>query len=151
MAVMSDSPFAARRLILRLRPRMAVYNSYSQCNFPKSTLNALLKRMRTGWRPVGDAVREVKRTEMVGLLDDVAWRSLKNIDDLTLGGASARDSAVIAGIAIDKSLLLKGEPTQIMGHEERKKLEELAPALLAEIKRRGLTIPAVQTRYSTES
>ena len=43
---------------------------------------------------------------------------------------------IFGGIMTEKVLLLSGQPTQIFGVQEHKKMEELAPALLAEIERR---------------
>ena len=43
---------------------------------------------------------------------------------------------IFGGIMTEKVLLLSGQPTQIVGVQEHKKMEELAPALLAEIERR---------------
>ena len=49
-----------------------------------------------------------------------------------------RDLGVLLGIATEKVLLLEGSPTQIIGQAEQKKLEDLMPALLMEVKRRGV-------------
>lgn len=54
--------------------------------------------------------------------------------------SSGKDLASIFGILIDKSQLLRGEPTQITRLEDVKKLDELGVMLQAEMKRRGKII-----------
>ena len=53
--------------------------------------------------------------------------------------AKFKDIAIAEAILIDKWLLLNDQPTQIIGYEERKKLDELLPALTAELQRRGFS------------
>ena len=62
------------------------------------------------------------------------------MDDKTMAEASARDLGLIAGVLIEKRQLLRGEPTQIISDHERRKIHELMPELVAEAKRRGLTV-----------
>ncbi len=58
-----------------------------------------------------------------------------------MGGAGGRDLAVITGILIEKSQLLKGQATAIVTtNEDRKSMDEMFQALVREGKRRGLTI-----------
>ena len=52
--------------------------------------------------------------------------------------ASFKDITVAEAILVDKWLLLNNEPTQIISHEERRKMDELLPALTAELARRGV-------------
>jgi hypothetical protein len=52
--------------------------------------------------------------------------------------SSLKEVGIYEGIMMDKSLLLKGQPTVIIGNEDRKTLDENMPRLLAEMKRRGL-------------
>ena len=59
-----------------------------------------------------------------------------------------KDVGVFAGIAMDKVLLLSGQPTQIVGQLEQKKMEELLPALLSEVKRRGSRVELTERKAS---
>ena len=60
---------------------------------------------------------------------------------------SLKDLAIFMGITMEKLLLMRGQPTSIVGTDERKTLEELGPALLREIQRRErvkqITVEAV--------
>lgn len=56
--------------------------------------------------------------------------------ELLLADTKLRDVIVSWGILIDKFQLLSGQPTQIIGAQEHKKMDELGNALLAEMTRR---------------
>jgi hypothetical protein len=50
--------------------------------------------------------------------------------------ATLKDMAVFGGITTEKMLLLSGQPTQIYGHTENQKIDELGAALMKELERR---------------
>ena len=52
--------------------------------------------------------------------------------------SSLKEIGIYEGIMMDKSLVLKGQPTVIIGNEDRKAMEEVMPRLLVELKKRGL-------------
>ena len=121
-------------------PFMTIKRAAEECGFPKRTLTALMRRMKTRYGPLNDAIREVKKTELVKILDDKALRCLEYIDDFSMGAASLQNLAVSTGILIDKSQLLQGAPTTITRIEDVKKLDELAEMLNDELQRRGKLI-----------
>lgn len=73
--------------------------------------------------------------------DRVLALLFSKLDDHKLDTASPRD--LISGVSVmtEKRNLLRGEPTQIITHEQRKELDKLTPLLLEEAVRRGLHIP----------
>lgn len=52
--------------------------------------------------------------------------------------SSLKEIGIYEGIMMDKSLVLKGQPTVIIGNEDRKALDEIMPRMLNELKKRGL-------------
>ena len=52
--------------------------------------------------------------------------------------SSLKEIGIYEGIMMDKSLVLKGQPTVIIGNEDRKAMDEVMPRLLVEMKKRGL-------------
>jgi hypothetical protein len=50
--------------------------------------------------------------------------------------ASLKEQSVFGGITTEKILLLSGQPTQIFGHNEHQRMDDLAGALLKEVERR---------------
>lgn len=87
-------------------------------------------------------LRKLGDPEKIARLQDLQLRVLEHITDEDLAEAALRDKAVVLGIAIDKELVLSGRPTQVLGIEERRAIKDLVPGLLAEARRRGLTIEA---------
>ncbi len=55
-----------------------------------------------------------------------------------LGGSTLKEIGIYEGIMLDKSLVLKGQPTVIIGNNERSQIDEALPKLLAELRRRNL-------------
>ena len=92
-----------------------------------------------------DLRREAKFTKES--LEAVITKRLKFIDEwLTperfaskLDEAKFNQIAVYEGVLIDKLLALKGVQTQGFGVQEQRKLDEVLPALMNEMKRRGLS------------
>lgn len=58
----------------------------------------------------------VQKAELAALFDDVAHRSLTSISDEDVHKASLLQKLTSAGIAVDKALLLRGQPTGIDVH-----------------------------------
>lgn len=79
---------------------------------------------------------------------------LNHINEKKVKGATIQQCARAFSDLIQNSRLLKGEATQIISHEDRRKLKELIPAMIKEAKRRGITIdvtPEVAPDTLTES
>lgn len=77
-------------LDMATEPFATIAAATKACGFPESTLKQLLKRMRTRYRPLDDAVRRVKREDMIQLLEDRAMRCIEYADDFAMSGASLR-------------------------------------------------------------
>ncbi len=56
--------------------------------------------------------------------------------------STLKEIGVYEGIMMDKSLVLKGQPTVIIGNADRAEIDNVLPRLLTEIKRRGLITTA---------
>ena len=57
-----------------------------------------------------------------------------------------KDLGVLLGITTEKLLLLEGQPTTIIGQAEQKKMDEVLPALLQEIQRRGAKVDMTERK-----
>jgi ribosome-associated translation inhibitor RaiA len=60
--------------------------------------------------------------------------------------ASLKDISIAEGIAYDKLLTLRGQPTVIFGTQEHKQLDALLPALMDELKRRGTKVELTERK-----
>ena len=135
-----DPVGTAKALDVLTDPFSSLRAAAKECGFPRSTMQQLERRMKARYKPLDEALREVKERELLQLLEDRASRALQYLDDFVMAGASAKDLAITAGVLIDKRQLLLGQPTQILSNTDRKDLEDLMPRLYAEAKRRGITI-----------
>lgn len=78
------------------------------------------------------------------------WLHEGNRLEQMMAETKLRDIGVMLGIATEKVLLLEGQPTSIIGQAESKKLEDLIPALLLEVKRRGIKADVTERKVSLE-
>ena len=72
--------------------------------------------------------------EMAGACENKAALILASIGDTSIKGATLSQKSRAFSDLIQNSRLLKGEATQIISHEDRRKLKELIPAILLEAK-----------------
>lgn len=79
------------------------------------------------------------------LLEKNPQTGLDNLE-LLLRETKLKDIGILLGISTEKVLLMEGAPTSIIGHAEGKKLDELLPALLDEVKRRGAKIELTERK-----
>lgn len=110
-------------------PDASTRNLSAITHLSRDSINRLLAKQR----PVVEALRQVKRDEIMG---GWQWLYLDSLDKLQsdpkITWSDRRNAAVTMGIATEKVLLLAGQPTQIVGHlhEVRAELGPLAARLL---------------------
>lgn len=97
-------------------------------------------------KPIDMAVQTSPK-EFLQRIEAAARGLLDSISPLDLAKAGVRDKAIAIGILMDKRALLRGEPTQILSHEERVRLPDVLKALDAEVRRRGLSVELPKTEY----
>lgn len=90
--------------------------------------------------PLKLAVKETKTSQLLELTADRARRILDSISQEDIDKAGLRDKAVAAAIFIEKRQLLSGEPTHLIGVQDRRELGDLMKAMLLEAQRRGIAI-----------
>ncbi len=121
-------------------PDLSIKHLAEVCGLPSTTTEQLINRLHTDYQPVVEGLRQVSTSSIIAKLEHVTDLVLESLDWNDIKGAPVKDRAILMGIAIEKRQLLRGEPTQILTFEERKKLDELLPAVLREAKRRGMTL-----------
>ena len=55
-----------------------------------------------------------------------------------LAFSSLKDVGIYEGILLDKSLVLTGQPSVIIGNDDRARMDNVMPKILSELRRRGL-------------
>lgn len=125
--------------ITKLRIAMA------EAGLPEKVSETLIHRIRVKYSGVITETRNLKTNEILDMLGKKIHLGMTYLDDKVMSEASARDLMLGLGVMVEKRQLLRGEPTAIVTDLERKKLNELLPALIAESRRRGLTIEGEST------
>ncbi len=107
----------------------------------KQAVQLVIKRLQSRYLPVLKEVEKVSTKSIIKQLDVAIPLALARMgEEKFVNKANYRDLSMGASQMIEKRQLLMGEPTQIMTFEERKTIDELGPALFAELKKRGKTI-----------
>lgn len=122
-------------------PYSSVKDAMIASGLPESTVRALIKRLRVKYHGAVSEIRNLQTAELSDIIGKKIHLLSLYLDDKVASEASARDLAMAMAQLVEKRALLRGEPTQILSHEERKKLHEVLPLAIAEVQRRGLTIP----------
>jgi uncharacterized membrane protein len=104
------------------------------------TAEAIRKRLRDRYPETREAIRKHATKDFIDQLSTLRKRLIDSIDDETIAKASLAQRMVAYGIATDKELLIGGKPTQIISVEQRRKLADLAPALVKEMMKRGVDL-----------
>lgn len=109
-------------------------------NLPEATIKAFVKRVKGIYHPLTSELHRVQSKNLLELIEDRYYRALHYLDDHLLMQGNARDLAYVIKELHTIRSLMRGEPTQIFTAADRKKLDVLLPAFIAESKRRGITI-----------
>lgn len=115
-------------------------DAFVACGLPGKVSDALIRRLRTKYFGAVTELRSLKASEIADMFSQKIDLAARYMDDKTAGEASFRELAFAATAMAEKRQLMRGEPTQIVSDLERKRLNELLPALIAEGRRRGITI-----------
>lgn len=91
-----------------------------------------------------EKIQKLRATDnrlIVEKLEDLIDRIQDSMTDEDIRKAPLSQRMIAMGIAVDKRQLLKGEATTIVGRERTAKINELLPAFMQEMQRRGLALP----------
>jgi hypothetical protein len=117
---------------------------------PRKMAMALGRRVAMNYGPVKEEFKKLDLKALATATQEKAQMILSYIDEAAIVGMNAKDLAMAFGILVDKAQLLGGRPTQIYDFNIRRKLEVLMPELLAEAKRRGITVEGSFSHVATD-
>lgn len=121
-------------------PYVKIQDAFKEAGLPPNVTQAVLKRLRVKYNGAITELKAFKTSELIDAIGKKISLALEYMDDKVMAEANFRDLALATTAMIEKRQLLRGEPTQIISDNERKKLHELLPDLIAEARRRGVTI-----------
>lgn len=77
------------------------------------------------------------------------WMTKEKLEE-KLDKANLNHIGIYEGIMYDKLLALRGQPSNIISVQHQKKMDEVMPALLEEMKRRGLKAELTERKVMVE-
>lgn len=113
----------------------------------KNRVGAIMK----AGAPLARTLRMVSTQGFIDKSGDIMDRILDSMSDEDIAKATLNQRAVTYGILAQNRLLMEGKATVIFGNERRERVDDLAAQLMAEAKRRGVTIDASATEVSDEA
>lgn len=141
---------AAKLLDGATDPFANIAKAIRESGLPTSTGEAFLRRLRARYGKVLQVARDLKTADIIRKLNERIDLALEYMDEKVVAEASFRDLAMGTSALLEKRQLLRGEPTQILSDHERRRLQDLLPALVTEAKRRGITIEGEATLVRSE-
>lgn len=122
-----------------------IQEALREAGFNERLRTSVLRRLKVKYAGAVTELRNLQTSEILEMLGKKIHLAMTYLDDKVMAEASARDIMLGLGVLTEKRQLLRGEPTQIISDNERKQIVELMPALLAEAKRRGVTVEGTVT------
>ena len=117
---------------------------------PTRAAMAFAKRIGSRFGELKTAYKRMSAVEQSEKTMEAANFLLDHIDPISVVGMNAKDLAFGYAALVDKALLLTGRPTAIYDLNVRTRLDKLMPIMLAEAKRRGITIDGTAVVVSEE-
>ncbi len=113
-----------------------------QTNVPRSTIQQWQSGLVSDDVP---KIRQEKKAELSDLFENIARTHLGNAaDESKIDKTSSKDSVLTAGIAVDKMLLLRGQPTSIV-QTQQSKVEHYITITRKVAEKNGATVEEVLT------
>lgn len=109
-----------------------------ECGLNSGQIAALSKRLATSFVPLKRALDSVTNAEMAKLYRAKSYEVLASISESDIAEAGLKEKAIAAAVLTDKSLLLDGQPTQVLSIKELGNLDQLGAMLMAEMRKRGI-------------
>ena len=106
---------------------------------PKRTAAAIRARYREMYPDVLNILEDLSKDSFVRAIQQLRRAALGAITFEKMEKASASQLTWIASVLQDKQALLEGDPTSIVRFEDLRIIGKLAPMLVKEFERRGIT------------
>ena len=142
MVYMHETDFAGKEL------DREVWQSAKMMGVPENLLKTVRRRLDARSTPVKSDVSQMSDKQIIDVMREKLSLAFGYMDDFAFAGATAKDLAIVADSLINNIQLLSGKPTSILSVEDRRKMNELIPALVDEAHKRGLVIEGQSRRVS---
>lgn len=125
--------------------RLKFIEMAASAGIPPRVASALAMRVEANFGPVKSEIKKLTLAEQVTATTAAAQLVLSHIDEVSIAGMDAKNLAIAYGVLVDKALILGGKPNVIIDFNVRQRIEILMPQMLAEARRRGITVDGTAT------
>ena len=136
----SDPKTYAKALTKLAAPQRNIAAVAREMGLSCEAATKIARELEQELQPLQRVIEDVRVEDLTKRFGTLTRDALNAITQAKLDGASARDLGVLAGIGSQNFQLLRGQPTQRMEINDRRKLNELVKMMLEEAKRRGIEI-----------
>jgi hypothetical protein len=130
----------AKAVVGMAKPGATATAVAKECGVTIKTAQHIGEQLNAELQPLGRELADVRIEDLTKRFGTLARDAVDSITLEKLQKASARDLAIISGVAVDKFQLLRGQPTSRMEIGDRRKMDELMVMMFKEAKRRGIEI-----------
>ncbi len=121
-------------------PAQSVAGAARQAGLNPDVAYKIAKRLDGDLQPLGRVLEDVRIEDLTRRFGMLTRDALDHLTPEKLNGATAQQLAIIAGIAADKWQLLRGQPTQRVEIDDRRKMDEVLNLIMQEAQRRNIEI-----------
>lgn len=142
LAVENTKPEKFAEVLLEFieNPDLTLNRLAEDTGLAPKTIAAIRDRMAARYQPVVEEIGRITTGKLVERIEQKLPMLLDGITQKKVNDATLRDIAVAFGVLAEKRQLLNGEPTHILTYQERTAMNELGPAILKELERRGMAV-----------
>ena len=127
-------------LMALTRPERGIEAVAKEMGIDPTVARKMAKELDGELLPLKRAIEDVRIEDLTKRFGTLSRDAVDAITPDKLLRSNARDLAIIAGVAVDKFQLLRGQPTQRMEIDDRRKMNEVLELIVNEAKRRGVEI-----------
>lgn len=125
-----------------------VNDELQRAGIPGKVSQAIVRRMRVRYGNAITVKRALTTNEILKGIDEQIFLIDSYIDDKVCAESNLRDLGLVKAALLEKRNLLRGEPTAIISNLDREKLHALIPSMIAEARRRGITVDGTAERVT---
>lgn len=125
----------------------ALKDAAKEAGLKPTVVQGLIKRLQAGkYTPFTAEVKRLVGKELTDKLGEKISLIFEYMDEFAVSQAPLKDLSIAANILIQNHQLLTNQPTQIIDFNARQQIGTLVPMMMAEARRRGITVDGMSER-----
>lgn len=120
-----------------------------QAGMKPTVVAALIKRLQAGkYSPVTAEVKRLAGKDLLETIERKISLVMDYMDEHAVSQAGLKDLSIAADVLVRNHQLLSNQPTHIIDFTSRQQISVLVPQMLAEARRRGITLEGKSERVN---